>query len=163
MSKRIPQRQGKGSNQNSHAALARYQFKPGQSGNPGGSPKGTPRVDVAYKRLLAMTTEELAVWEPRSGAEILAAEQFKRACDPNAKQTLNYAERITDRTDRPVIRKVQKEDTTRVQAERLRFEAAIDALVEKRRCSRSDAAIVLATINPSYKKFIIEPEDDEAE
>jgi hypothetical protein len=107
MSKHIPQRQGKGSNPNSHAALVRYQFKPGQSGNPGGSPKGTPRVDVAYKRLLAMAPEELAVWEPRSGAEILAAEQFKRACDPNAKQTLNYAERIIDRTDGPVIRKVQ--------------------------------------------------------
>ncbi len=54
-----------------------------------------------------MTPEELAVWEPRSGAEILAAEQFKRACNPNAKLTLTYAERITDRTDGPVIRKVR--------------------------------------------------------
>src|ERR1051325_12209443 len=122
MSKRIPERQGKGSSPNSHAALARYQFKPGQSGNPGGMAKGTPRVDAAYKRLLTMTTEELAVWEPRNGAEILAAEQFKRACDPNAKHTLNYAERITDRTDGPLARKVQKEDITQLAAERQRFE-----------------------------------------
>jgi hypothetical protein len=39
-----------------------------------------------------MTPEELAVWEPRSDAEIMAAEQFKRACHPNAKQTLSYAD-----------------------------------------------------------------------
>ncbi len=51
MSKPIPERQGKGSNPNSRAALVRTQFKPGQSGNPGGSPKNTPRVDVAYKKL----------------------------------------------------------------------------------------------------------------
>jgi hypothetical protein len=122
MSKSIPERQGKGSNPNSRAALVRTQFKPGQSGNPGGMRKGTARVDAAYRRLLAMTPEELAVWEPRNGAEIMAAEQFKRACNPNSRQTLNYAERITDRTDGPVIRKVQKEDVTQLEAERQRFE-----------------------------------------
>jgi hypothetical protein len=160
MSKSIPERQGKGSSPNSRAALVRTQFKPGQSGNPGGMPKGTPRVDAAYRRLLAMTPEELAVWEPRNGAEILAAEQFKRACNPSAKQTLNYAERITDRTDGPVVRKVQKEDITQLEAERQRFEAAIDALVEKRGCTRADAAVVMAAVNPSYKKFIEVSEPD---
>jgi hypothetical protein len=50
MSKPIPERQGKGSNPNRRAALVRTQFKPGQSGNPGGMPKDTPRVDVAYKK-----------------------------------------------------------------------------------------------------------------
>jgi hypothetical protein len=154
MSKSIPERQGKGSSPNSRAALIRTQFKPGQSGNPGGMRKGTPRVDAAYRRLLTMTPEELAVWEPRNGAEILAAEQFKRACNPNARQTLTYAERITDRTDGPVIRKVQKEDITQLAVERQRFEAAIDALVEKRGCTRADAAVVMATVNPTFKKFI---------
>ncbi len=76
-----------------------------------------------------MTPEELAVWEPRSGAEIMAAEQFKRTCNSNARQTLNYAERITDRTDGPIVPKVQKEDITRLVVERQRFEAAIDTLV----------------------------------
>jgi hypothetical protein len=122
--------------------------------------KGTPRVDAAYRRLLAMTPEELAVWEPRNGAEIMAAEQFKRACNPNARQTLNYAERITDRTDGPVIRKVQKEDITQLAVERQRFEYAIDALVEKRGCTRVDAAVVLAAVNPTYKKFIEVSDND---
>jgi hypothetical protein len=143
-----------------HSTLVPTQFKPGQSGNPGGSPKGTPRVDVAYKRLLAMTPAELAVWEPRNGAENMAAEQCKRACIPNARQTLNYAERITVRTDGPVVRKAQKEDVTQLEAERQRLEAAIDALVEKRGCSRADAAVVMAVVNPSYKKFIEVGEPD---
>jgi hypothetical protein len=160
MSKSIPERQGKGSSPNSRAALVGTQFKPGQSGNPGGMRKGTPRVDATYKRLLERTPEELAVWEPRNGAEILTAEQFKRACNPNAKQTLTYAERITDRTDGPVIRKVQKEDLTQLQAERQRFEAAIDALVEKRGCTRSDASLALCYVQPSFRKFIEESDND---
>jgi hypothetical protein len=82
MNQPIPERQGKGNNPNSRADLVPTQFKPEQSGSPGGSPKGTPRVDVAYKRLPGMTPEELAVCEPRDGAEIMAAEQFKRACTP---------------------------------------------------------------------------------
>jgi hypothetical protein len=154
MSKSIPEQQGKGSNPNSRAALVRTKFKPGQSGNPGGAPKGTPRVDVAYKRLLAMTPEELAVWEPRNGAEIMAAEQFKRACNPTARQTLNYAERITDRTDGPVIRKVLREDITQLQAEKARFEAAIDALVQEEGCTRAEAAAAIVSIEASYRKFI---------
>jgi hypothetical protein len=121
------------------------------------------RVDIAYKKIIAMDEDELKSFVPKTGAELMAMEQFKRACDPKTKNTLGYAQEVTNRTDGPLIRKVQKEDTTQVQAERQRFEAAIDALVEKRRCSRSDAAIVLATINPSYKKFIIEPGEDEAE
>jgi hypothetical protein len=101
-----------------------------------------------------MTPEELAVWEPRNGTEIMAAEQFKRACTPNARQPLNYAERITDRIDGPVIRKVQKEDITQLEVERQRFERAVDALVEKRGCTRTDAAVVMAAVNPGDKKFI---------
>jgi hypothetical protein len=69
LSEPTPERQGKGSSPNSRAALTRYQFKSGKSGNPGGMAKGTPRVDAAYRRLLAMTPEELAVWEPHYGAE----------------------------------------------------------------------------------------------
>ncbi len=161
MSKPTPERQGKGSSPNSRTALVRYQFKPGQSGNPGGMPKGTPRVDAAYRRLLEMTPEELAVWEPRTGAEILAAEQFKRACNPKAKQTLSYAERISDRTDGPIIRKIHKEDLTQYQVERQRFEAAIDALVEKRGCTRVDVALALATVEASFRKFL-EGEDASA-
>jgi hypothetical protein len=106
-----------------------------------------------------MAPEELAIWEPRNGAEIMAAEQFKRACNPNARQTLNDAERITDRTDGPIVRKVQKEDMTRVRVERQRFEAAIDLLVEEYSISRADAAANLVEVEPSFRKFV-EPGDD---
>ena len=98
-----------------------------------------------------MTPEELSVWEPRSGAEIMAAEQFKRACNPTAKQTLSYAERITDRTDGPIVRKVQKEDMTRLAVERQRFEAAIDLLVEEYGISRAEAAATLISVEPSFR------------
>jgi hypothetical protein len=84
----------------------------------------------------------------------MAAEQFKRACNPSARQTLNYAERITDRTDGPVIRKIQKEDITQLRAERMRFEAAIDALVQEEGCSRAEAAAAIVSIEASYRKFI---------
>jgi hypothetical protein len=53
-----------------------------------------------------------------------------------------------------VIRKVQKEDITQLEVERQRFERAVDVLVEKRGCTRTDAAVVMATVNPGDKKFI---------
>jgi len=86
MNKPIPERQGKGSSPNSRAALVRTQFKPGQSGNPGGSPKNTPRVDVAYKKLLAMTPEELAVWKPCNGGD------YAQATDEGKKKAVSVVE-----------------------------------------------------------------------
>jgi hypothetical protein len=134
-------------------------FQPGQSGNPGGLPKGTPRVDVAYKKLLALSPAEAEIYQPKNMAEFMAMEQLRRACNWKEKSTLGYAQEVTNRTDGPIVRRVEKVDLNALEAEHERFECAIGALMDKRGCTRSDAAVVLATVNPTFKKFI-EVSDD---
>ena len=56
-----------------------YAFKPGQSGNPGGLPTGTPKMKVAYLKLLALSPDELVKFKPATVAEDLAFKQVKRA------------------------------------------------------------------------------------
>jgi uncharacterized protein DUF5681 len=53
------------------------QFKQGQSGNPSGLPKGTPKVSVALMKLLAGDPGE--EFKPRSRAEQIAWALFQRA------------------------------------------------------------------------------------
>lgn len=131
-------------------------FQPGNRANPGGS-KGFPRVDIAYKRILAMSAEERSVFVPANGAEEMALRQFENALSSRPDWELKAAQEITNRTDGPIVRKVEKVDLTALEAERQRFQAAVDALVEQRGCSRADAAIVMAAVNPAYKRFL-EPE-----
>jgi hypothetical protein len=52
-------------------------FKPGQSGNPGGLPKGTPKVSLALMRLLRSDPGE--VFTPKSRAEEIAYALYRRA------------------------------------------------------------------------------------
>lgn len=53
------------------------QFKPGQSGNPGGLPKGTPKVSIALMKLLAGDAAE--AFTAKSRAESIALALFNRA------------------------------------------------------------------------------------
>jgi hypothetical protein len=127
-------------------------FQPGQSGNPGGSPGTQVRVDVAYRKLIALSPDEFIEFKLQTIAEVTALRQVTEAI-ANQKP-LAYAQEVTNRTDGTLVRKVLKEDITQLAVEHQRFEAAIDALVEKRGCSRSDAALALATVQPSFKKFL---------
>lgn len=54
------------------------QFKPGQSGNPGGLPKGTPKVSIALMNLLRTNPGE--EFTPKSRAEQIAYALYQRAC-----------------------------------------------------------------------------------
>ena len=74
-------------------------YQPGQSGNPGGNHRRTPKVSHAYARLLAMTAAELEAFVPANGAEILAWEQFKSAMLGAPKDSLAAAKEITDRVE----------------------------------------------------------------
>ena len=56
--------------ENSLANLNRFQ--PGQSGNPGGRPRGIPRLSNCYERLLRMSVEELQQFRPATAAEATA-------------------------------------------------------------------------------------------
>ena len=77
-------------------------FQPGQSGNPGGNYRRTPKVSLAYARLLAMTPEEIAAFRPTNGAEELALARFIEALHGHALHPmlpLHATKEITDRTE----------------------------------------------------------------
>lgn len=90
-------------------------FKPGQSGNPGGNYKRTPKVSNAYARLLAMSAEELEVFKPSNGAEIIAFEQFKNAQKAEPKDQLGAAKEITDRTEGRAPQRIVVDNTSELE------------------------------------------------
>ena len=59
-----------------------------------------------------------------------------------------------------MVRKIQKAGLTRLAAERQRFEAAIDLLVEEYGVSRAEAASTLVSVEASFKKFLDECDND---
>jgi hypothetical protein len=68
-------------------------FKPGQSGNPGGLPKGTPKLSVAYSKLLASDPDE--EFKPRTRAEQIAL----GVCVKAAGGDMQAAKEMADRTE----------------------------------------------------------------
>jgi hypothetical protein len=77
-------------------------FKPGQSGNPGGLPKGTPKVKVALLNLLGLSPDELVKFKPATVAEALALKQVNRALgsgDVQVRDSILATEKIADRTE----------------------------------------------------------------
>jgi hypothetical protein len=90
-------------------------FKPGQSGNPGGLPRGTPKVSVAYQKLLALSSEELANFKPANVAEAIAYRQIGAAI--YGPQPLPSTIEITDRTEGKAQQRIEHVDVS--EAERL--------------------------------------------
>src|SRR6185503_6059898 len=75
-------------------------FVRGKSGNPGGVKKGTIFISEAYKRMLAMSPEELKRYKPKSVAEEIAMRQAKDARgDLPLQPSLPAAREIADRTE----------------------------------------------------------------
>ena len=72
-------------------------WQPGQSGNPGGNYKNTPKISNAYDRLLAMTPSEIAEYEPKNVAEEIALRQVQAA--RRSANALQSVKEITDRTE----------------------------------------------------------------
>ena len=70
----FPQKQGKVGYKN---PPKQSQFKPGQSGNPGGLPRGTPKVSIALMKLLAANPDE--EFRPKSRAEKIAWALYQKA------------------------------------------------------------------------------------
>jgi hypothetical protein len=133
-------------------ANLRPPWKKGEAPNPGGFPK-SERVDVIYKRLLAMSLDELKNFEPKTGGELMAYEQFKRACGHD-KKPLSYAQEITNRVDGPIVKQVNVTDRTALERERMRFDSAVEAIMKEEGCSRMEAAVALAMVNPIYAKYV---------
>jgi hypothetical protein len=74
-------------------------FKKGESGNPGGLPKGTPKLGPALVRFLAMPPRIFQNFKPRSVAEELAKKMIELALDGRAGVAIRAFKEIADRTD----------------------------------------------------------------
>ena len=120
------------------------QWQPGQSGNPGGMPKGTPKVSVAYQKLLALSAAELATFEPATVAESIALARIKAA--QTIKGLPDTAE-ITDRTEGKAPQTIQV--TSNVESERIIIRVQERFLARTGiELSRSDAIERLREIDP---------------
>lgn len=86
----FPQKQGKVGYKNP----PKYsQFKPGQSGNPGGIPKGTAKVSIALMKLLAANPDD--EFTPKSRAEKIAWALYEKASNGD----VAAIREISDRTE----------------------------------------------------------------
>ncbi len=76
-------------------------FKPGQSGNPGGRPKGRQSMSRILERLCAMTPEEFEAFKPKTVAEEMAKAWCERAVDPSLPSGLSllYSKALVDRME----------------------------------------------------------------
>ena len=67
-------------------------FKPGQSGNPGGLPKGTPRVSTSLMKLLRTAPDE--VYEPKNKADKIALQLYDSALKGDTWATKEILDRV---------------------------------------------------------------------
>jgi hypothetical protein len=115
----LPQKQGNVGYKN---PPKHTQFKPGQSGNPGGLPKGTPKVSIALMKLLAGDAgNEFA---PRSRAEKIAWALYKKAEGGD----VAAIREISDRTEgkSPATLNLNRDD-----AKGENYRRIVDKIVEK--------------------------------
>jgi hypothetical protein len=84
--------------------IREFQFKPGQSGNPGGRPKKTPVTD-AYGQWLNQPSDS---HPDLTWAQLIALQQVKKACDGDT----NAAKEITDRVEGKAKQSIEVKDVT---------------------------------------------------
>lgn len=100
---------------NKGIANLRPPWKPGETGNPGGNYKRTPKVSNAYARLLAMSPDELESFKPTNGAEIIALEQFNNARKGKPSDQLGAAKEIVDRTEGRAPQRIVLDNTSELE------------------------------------------------
>ena len=74
-------------------------FKKGRSGNPGGLPKGTPKISTALVRFLAMPPRIFRNFKPRSVAEELAKKMIEFAMSDRAGVAIRACKDVCDRVE----------------------------------------------------------------
>lgn len=133
-------------------------FEPGDKwrGNPGGAKKGTPRFDLIYARLCALSPAEFAAFEPANVGEEIAIKQIREARS-NPIDSIKYAEKIADRTDGPVAQRVEVEQSGQSEADRQLLAEALRCLrllIEQRGLSESQARAVLGEKAPALAGYL---------
>jgi hypothetical protein len=148
-SKEIPEKQGKETV--GYKRPPRHsRFKKGASGNPGGVKKGTVFISEAYKRMLAMTPDELKKYKPKSIAEQIAIEQVRNAGGAGGEQqSLQAAREIADRTEGKAPQTVSLNGDLQIESSESRREWAekkLSELMKSHQLSRTAAIKQLRAI-----------------
>jgi hypothetical protein len=96
----LPEKQGVSCEVGNKRPPKHTQFKPAVSGNPGGVRKGTVFVSECHKRLLLLSPDEFADYEPANVAEAIALKQIRNAMETEeALIALPSVKEVTDRTE----------------------------------------------------------------
>lgn len=129
----VPQQQGVG-----HKRPPVWtRFAAGQSGNPGGRPKGRVSTTVILDRFNAMPVEELRSYEPRNAAEAACKVQILNAIEAEPLAALPSFREVTDRTEGKAVQRA--EITAIPPDDAVRVEAAILRVIQATGCERQIA------------------------
>jgi hypothetical protein len=134
---------------------AAFRFKPGQSGNPSGLPKGFRRPTDALRHLVGIhgaDVEEVvrrfraARGRALCGADHLAVTAFTKACDPEARSGDAAFREILDRLEGPVMKSLKVESEEKLTVCLVSLDAMLDGKIsphenERRRRALQSAAI----------------------
>lgn len=94
-------------------------WQPGQSGNPGGRPRGAASITVCYDRLMTLPIEELRAFVPSNGAEAAALKQALNSVDGKPLEALPSLKEITDRTEGKAPQKLEISGELAIQTEQM--------------------------------------------
>lgn len=130
---------------NPNSLLNLRPFQPGVSGNPGGMPKGTPRISDAYRRLIAMSSAELAEFKPANGAEEIALARFNKA---KTDRGLPDTAEITDRLEGKAPQRFEHSNVDERERIIIRLQERFLARTGVE-LSRSEAVARLAELDPT--------------
>lgn len=127
---KIPQKQGNEDYEVGYCKPPKeMQFKPGQSGNPGGLPKGTSKVSIALMKLLK--TESGEEFKPKTRAEAVALALLTKALTGD----VQAIKEISDRTEGKAPATI---NVNRDEAKGERYRKLVDELCENYGKSREE-------------------------
>ena len=141
--KQIPQKQGKVGYKNPPKET---QFKTGQSGNPGGLPKGTPKVSIALMKLLA--GKDIDKYEPVTRAERLAWSLYTKASVGDVQALKEVMDRLEGKT--PSTIHVDRDD-----ARAARYQKLVDELAAKYNKPRDQVVADVIEMEPEAAGWLM--------
>lgn len=128
-------------------------FAPGQSGNPGGNYKRSPKLSNAYARLLALSPAQRKKFKPANIAEELALDMLEIARSGTDQNKLAVVREITDRTEGRAPQRVVVDNTTELERLIIRVQERVFAQTGVE-ITRSEAIGLITTYRPELGEAI---------
>lgn len=128
-------------------------FQKVKSGNPGGLPKGTPKISNAYARLLALSPEEIETFQPSNVAEELALGQIRAARAGKPAETLRAIKEVTDRTEGKARQPLDLKNTSDLDQLIIRVQERIGAITG-REVTRDEAIERIVAYRPELARAL---------